>query len=62
MAQGIVLALIVGGIIWVWQSSLVLGLIVSGALLGNLVIAAVAGAVVPVGMRALKVDRLLLPR
>jgi magnesium transporter len=56
LGQAIALALILGGVIWLWQSSLVLGLIVSGALLGNLITAAVAGVAVPVGMRALKVD------
>jgi len=56
VAQGIALALILGGVIWMWQSSLVLGLIVSGALLANLIVAAVGGVVVPAGTRALKVD------
>lgn len=52
IACGIVGALIV----WVWKGDLVLGLILCAAMIINMFIAATAGTVIPLALRAMKVD------
>jgi magnesium transporter len=49
---GIVAALIV----WIWQWDLRLGLIIGAAMVINMFVAATAGTLIPLGLRALKVD------
>src|SRR6266540_573926 len=52
LACGIIGALIV----WVWKGDLVLGLILCAAMVINMFVAATAGTVIPLALRAMKVD------
>jgi magnesium transporter len=52
LACGIVGALIV----WVWKGDLVLGLILCAAMVINMFVAATAGTLIPLALRAMKVD------
>ncbi len=52
IACGIVGALIV----WLWKGDLILGLILCAAMIINMFIAATAGTVIPLALRAMKVD------
>jgi magnesium transporter len=52
LACGIVGALVV----WVWKGDLVLGLILCAAMVINMFVAATAGTVIPLALRAMKVD------
>ncbi|MEO6235955.1 MAG: magnesium transporter [Vicinamibacterales bacterium] len=52
VACGIVGALIV----WVWKGDLILGLILCAAMIINMFIAATAGTVIPLALRAMKID------
>jgi magnesium transporter len=54
--NGLVLGLIAAGIVWAWQGRPVLGAIVLFALWGNLVVASIAGAFVPIVLERLGVD------
>lgn len=56
LVQGVVIASILGLIVWAWQADFLFGLVVFAALLSNLVLAAIAGVLVPLGMRALHTD------
>jgi magnesium transporter len=52
LACGIVGALIV----WLWKGDIVLGLILCAAMVINMFVAATAGTVIPLALRAMKVD------
>jgi magnesium transporter len=52
LACGIVGALVV----WVWKGDLVLGLILCAAMVINMFVAATAGTLIPLALRAMKVD------
>ncbi|MFV9506180.1 MAG: magnesium transporter [Oscillochloridaceae bacterium umkhey_bin13] len=56
LCNGICIGLLVGVVGWLWQGSLVLGLIIGLAMLGNLLIAALAGVLVPLTLKALRID------
>ncbi|EDY81167.1 magnesium transporter [Verrucomicrobiia bacterium DG1235] len=56
VVAGMVIGLTVGLISWLWQGSWVLGAVVSLAMLLNMVAAALSGVLVPIGLRAVKVD------
>lgn len=56
VVQGMVIASLLGLVVWAWQDDLSFGLIVFAALLANLVLAAIAGVLVPLGMKALRAD------
>lgn len=56
LVHGIVLGMVVGGIGWVWQGNPVLGLVLALAMTGNMVVASVAGAGVPLLLRRLRMD------
>lgn len=56
VCNGLSIGLLVGLVGFLWQGSLVLGLIIGLAMLGNLIIAALAGVVVPLTLKALKID------
>ncbi|MCH8102263.1 MAG: magnesium transporter [Chloroflexi bacterium] len=56
LVQGVVIASLLGLVVWAWQADFTFGLIVFAALLANLVLAAIAGVLVPFGMRALHAD------
>jgi magnesium transporter len=54
--HGLAIGLAVGLIAWVWQGIPVLGLVIGLAMLGNLLAAAAAGTLVPLTLKALKLD------
>lgn len=56
LIHGVVLGAIIGGIGWVWQGNPVLGLVLALAMTGNMVVASMAGAGVPLLLRRLKMD------
>ena len=54
--SGIAIGLVVGTASWLWQGSLVIGIVICIAMLLNMIAAALSGVLVPMGLRALKVD------
>lgn len=56
LLQGIALGLFVGLIAWVWWNNAWLGLVVGLAILANLVVAGFCGAIIPLGLRWLRLD------
>lgn len=56
ISNGLSIGLLVGLAGWLWQGSVALGLIVGVAMLGNLLIAALAGVLVPLALKALRID------
>ena len=56
LIHGLVLGAIVGGIGWVWLGNPHLGLVLALAMTGNMVVASVAGAGVPLLLRRLRMD------
>jgi len=53
---GITCAVIIAGIAYFWQGSLVLGLVVGSSLLATLIIGTIAGTIIPLILYKLKVD------
>lgn len=53
---GIAIGLVVGCISWLWKGSIIIGAVVCLAMLLNMIAAALAGVMVPIGLRAVKVD------
>ncbi|MDA1217953.1 MAG: magnesium transporter [Chloroflexi bacterium] len=56
LINGLLLGVVVGAIAFIWKGEPVLGLILGLAMLGNMVIAALAGAGVPLLLRRFKID------
>ncbi|MDP6823653.1 MAG: magnesium transporter [Dehalococcoidia bacterium] len=56
VVQGLVVAGILGLIVLAWQQDASLGLVIAGAMVINLIVAAGGGVLVPLGMRALRID------
>ena len=56
ITNGIVLGLLVGLIAWWWKGIPVLGLVIGIAMMGNMMVAALAGVLVPMFLRWVKVD------
>ncbi len=56
LIHGVVLGAIIGGVGWAWQGSPILGLVLALAMTGNMVVASVAGAGVPLLLRRLRMD------
>ena len=56
LIHGLVLGVIIGGIGWAWQGNPMLGLVLALAMTGNMVVASVAGAGVPLLLRRLRMD------
>ena len=56
LIHGVVLGAIIGGIGWLWKGNPVLGLVLALAMTGNMVVASVAGAGVPLLLRRLRMD------
>ena len=54
--NGLVVGSIVGAIAWLWQGIPALGLILAVAMLGNMMIAALAGVSVPMALKKLGID------
>jgi magnesium transporter len=56
LVNGLMLGVVVGAVAFVWKGQLVLGLVLGVAMLGNMMIAALAGAGVPLLLRRIKID------
>ena len=56
IGQGLVVGVILVGIVWVWRGDSYLALIVAGALLLNMLVAALGGVLVPLILRAVRID------
>ena len=56
LTHGVALALLVGVIALAWEGSQYLALVVAVAMVANLVVGAVAGVLVPLGLKALRID------
>ena len=54
--HGLSIGLLVGLLAWLWKGNPVLGLVIGLAMLGNLLVAALAGVLIPMLLRLLKVD------
>lgn len=56
LLHGVALGIMVGLVAWLWKGNPVLGLVIGLAMVGNIIVAAVAGVTVPMAMKWLKVD------
>ena len=56
LLHGLVLGVIIGGVGWLWQGHPFLGLVLALAMTGNMVVASIAGAGVPLLLRRLRMD------
>lgn len=56
LLHGAALGIMVGLVAWLWKGNPMLGLVIGLAMLGNLIVAAVAGVTVPMVLRWLNVD------
>ncbi len=56
LIHGLVLGAIVGGIGWAWQGNPILGAVLALAMIGNMVVASIAGAGVPLLLQRLRMD------
>lgn len=54
--QGLAVGVVVGLGVYIWKGNAFLGLILGLALIGNLIIAAIVGTLIPLGLKALKLD------
>ncbi len=54
--NGLFLGISVGTVAWLWQGNIMLGIILAVSMLGNHIIAAIAGVLVPTTLRRLNVD------
>jgi magnesium transporter len=56
LLNGLSLGICVGAVAWLWQGTPMLGVIVGLALLGNFIVAAIAGVLVPTTLKRLNID------
>ncbi len=56
IGQGLVVSGILIGVVWAWRGDSYLALVVAGALLLNMIVAALGGVLVPLVLRALRID------
>lgn len=56
LINGLAIGLGVSLICWIWKGNLLLGLVILVAMVVNMICAAAAGVLVPLGLRALKID------
>jgi len=56
VCNGLTIGLLVGVIGWLWQGSVGLGVVIGVAMLGNLIMASLAGVLVPLSLKALRID------
>jgi magnesium transporter len=56
VVKGFAIGLTVGLVAWVWQGGWAWGVVVGVALIGNMAVAGAMGAVIPLGLRSLRLD------
>lgn len=54
--QGVAQSILLGAIVWLWRDDFSLGLVVAIALQANLLVAAFGGVLVPLGLKAVRID------
>ena len=56
LLNGLAIGIIVGAVSWLWKNDVLLGVITFAAMVLNMIAAAVAGVVIPLGLKALRID------
>jgi magnesium transporter len=56
LTTGLAIGIVVGAACWIWKGNPLLGVIVCLAMVGNMIAATVSGVLIPMGLRALKID------
>jgi magnesium transporter len=56
ISNGVVLGAVAAAVAWVMRTDAILGLLLAAAMVINMTVAAVAGTLIPLGLRALRVD------
>ena len=56
IANGITCGIVAAVVVWIWKGNIWLGGVIGAAMLINMFVAATAGTLIPLGLRALKVD------
>lgn len=54
--NGILIGIVTGAVAWIWQGSPTLGIVIGLAMIVNLVVAGLAGAMIPVGLKTIGFD------
>jgi magnesium transporter len=56
LGSGLMLGLLAAGVAWVTKADPMLGLLLAMAMLCNMLVATIAGTLVPLGLKALRID------
>src|SRR5204862_3909634 len=56
LGNGFACGLVGGVVVWIWKGDLWLGSILCAAMVINMFVAATAGTLIPLGLRAMKID------
>jgi magnesium transporter len=56
LVAGLLVGTAVGLVVWLWQDNATLGVVLGLALIGNMLVAGFVGALIPISLRALKLD------
>ncbi len=56
LLNGLAIGIIVGAVSWLWKNNVILGVITFAAMVMNMIAAGVAGVVIPLGLKALRID------
>jgi magnesium transporter len=56
VANGMILGIVVAVVAFLWKGSVLFGVVLAAAMLGNLIVAAAAGTLVPIVLRWLEID------
>jgi magnesium transporter len=55
-ANGVVIGLLAAGVAWLFRGDPVIGMLLAAAMVINLCVAATAGTLIPLGLRAMRID------
>jgi magnesium transporter len=56
LLNGVLFAVLVGGVAWAWFGSLLIGLVIAAAMVVNMVVAGLFGTLIPITLDRLKID------
>ena len=56
LLNGVILGCLIGGVAWIWQDNVFLGLVVGGALAANTLLAVLLGGLIPLILRGFNMD------
>ena len=54
--NGVLFAILAGGVTWLWFESLALGVVIAAAMVINMVVAGLSGTLIPLGLEKVGVD------